>query len=460
MIVIGLGVSACNPLGNSINIPTSATVTASIPTLTPKISPTITAVIQDEQLKEIPVGATIRFWHPWSGEMANLMAEMADEFNESNEWGITIDDQFHSDEVVFIYDMNQAIEEGDPPELIAAPEYYLRSLNDNEFFLQDLQKYIESQDWGLSDAEVETFLPLFWNANFLTDKRFGVPAYQSGSFIFFNQSWAKELGFLGLPLTLDDFKDHTCEAGSAYLNDTDLNNNGTGGWVYTYNPNSFFSWLKAFNGGYESDVDSTNNLGNIGNIESGTYLYDLFMDNCAWIGRQLQPYDYFAKRQAIAYSGRSEDIMIQQRVNELNKSSDQWSVLPYPSKIETPVLLVDGVSYAITTQDSEKSLAAWVYVRWLLEPENQVRIIEASGTFPLSLTAIDLLNDYKIEHPVWAESLNYLAIAQKVPDDPDWGLAKEVLADLSWKLIQYNTTREDISVIFQDAQNLFTEITR
>ena len=59
-------------------------------------------------------------------------------------------------------------------------------------------------------------------------------------------------------------------------------------------------------------------------------------------------------------------------------------------------------------------------------------------------------------HPVWAEALNYLPLAQKIPEDPNWGLTKEVLADLSWKLIQFNTKREDIPVIFQDAQNLLT----
>ena len=155
-----------------------------------------------------------------------------------------------------------------------------------------------------------------------------------------------------------------------------------------------------------------------------------------------------------------EDILIQERVNELNKSTDQWSVIPYPSREEKPILLVDGASYAITTQDDEKALAAWLFVRWLLTPENQVRIIEESGTFPLSYNAIELLMDYKKMHPVWAEALNYLPLAQKIPEDPNWGLTKEVLADLAWKLIQFNTKREDIPVIFQDAQNLLAEITR
>ena len=460
IFIAGLGLSACTPINNPTSIEPTPSISAVNATSTPKISPTMTAIINNVQPDEIPEGMTVKFWHPWSGEMANLMAEMANEFNQSNEWGITVEVEFHSDEVVFIEDMNQAIAEGNPPELIASPSYYLRSLEADGLILQDLQKFIESQDWGFSDDEVKSFLPIFWDADIQVDKRIGVPAYQSGQFIFLNRSWAKELGFSEQILSLDDFKEYTCEAGATYLNDNDLTNNGTGGWVYTYDPNSFFSWLKAFNGSDVSENGNSNNLGSNENIESGTYLFDLFLDNCAWIGRQQKPYEYFANRQALAYSGRMEDILIQERVNELNKSSDQWSVIPYPSRIEKPILLVDGASYAITTQENKKALAAWLFVRWLLRPENQIRIIKVSGTFPLSDMAIELLKDYENAHPVWAEALNYLPFAQKVPEDLNWGLTKEVLADLSWKLIQFNTKREDILVIFQDAQNLLTEITK
>jgi ABC-type glycerol-3-phosphate transport system substrate-binding protein len=459
-IIIGLEISACSPMEYSKSVPPTPTTAMVKPTLISTLLPTNIAVNMDVQPDEIPEGISIKFWHPWSGETANLMAEMADEFNESNEWGITINAEFHSDETVFIGDMNRVIEEGNSPELIAAPGYYLRSLETSGFVLQDLQKFIDSPNWGLLNDEVESFLPIFWNADVVSGKRIGIPAYESGYFIFFNQTWAKELGFSKLPSDLEGFRDRTCEAGSAYLNDSDLTNNGTGGWVYSYNPLNFYSWLKAFRGSNETVIDNSNSLGSIENIESGTYLYDLFLDNCAWIGRQQQPHEYFANRQAVAYSGKMEDILIQERVNELNKSSDQWSVIPYPSKTDRPVLLVDGDSFAITTQDSEKALAVWVFVRWLLSPENQSRIIEVSGTFPLSDAAMDLLKNYEEMHPNWAEALDYLPLVEMVPDDPIWGLTKEVLTDVSWKLIQFNTKREDIPMIFQDAQNLLSEIAR
>ncbi len=459
VLIIGFGISACIPM-RVVSIEEATPSVSLLATSTPKISPTLTALNSEMLPATLPKGITVQFWHPWSGEMANLMAEMADEFNRINEWGITIEVEFHADEVVLIEDMNQAITDGKPPDLIASPSYYLRSLKENGFTLQNLQNFIDSKQWGLSEDEVKSFLPTFWKSNTPIDKRISIPAYQSGQFIFLNKTWAKELGFSDKLSNPQDFKELVCKAGSTYLNDSDLDNNGTGGLIYSYNPNSIFSWLNAFGGENDLDLNNSNALESTENIESGIYLFDLFLDNCAWIGRQQQPYEYFANRQALAYSGRMEDILIQERVNKLNKSTDEWTVIPYPSKIENPVLLIDGASYAITLQDPEISLASWLFLRWLLNPESQVRIIEASGTFPLSDTAMDMLKDYKEAHPVWAEAINYLPTAQLVPDHPFWGLSKEVLADLSWKLIQFNTKREDIPIIFHDAQNLLTEISQ
>jgi len=457
---IGVNISACVPSGISVGLQPTITVDQPTAIPTPTYSLPETAVSDDSLSGEISDGITLNFWHPWSGEMANLIEEMVGEFNSTNEWGITVNAEFHSDEIVFIDDMDQAIQEGNPPESIAAPSYYLRSLEENGFALQDLRNFIESPVWGFSNDEITSFPPVFWNTDIISAKRLGVPAYRSGYLIFYNQTWARELGFSQSPTNHESFKEQTCKAGSTYLNDSDLNNNGTGGWVYSYNPYMFYSWVKAFGGGDEGEGNNAGSLGRNENVESGTYLYELFFDSCAWIGRQQQPYEYFANRQALAYSGKMEDILIQERVNELYNSNDQWSLLPYPTNTSKPVMLVDGESYAITTNDKEKALAAWAFIRWMLNPENQLRVVEESGTFPLTDTAIKLLNGYKIKHPAWAAALQYLPLAQNAPVDSNWVLTKKVLADVSWKLIQYTTTRDDIPVIFQDAQNLLSELTR
>ncbi len=113
-----------------------------------------------------------------------------------------------------------------------------------------------------------------------------------------------------------------------------------------------------------------------------------------------------------------------------------------------------------TTNDKDEALAAWIFIRWMLRPDNQVKVVEKSGTFPLSNPALAMLDSYKVKHPVWAAALQYLPLAQNTPMSSHWGLIKEMFSDISWKLIQFTTDREDIPTIFQDAQNLLTESTK
>jgi multiple sugar transport system substrate-binding protein len=454
IVLPSMFISACVPLNNSAAIPILNPTNTPLLITTPTLVPKKNTANENTLPESIPEGITLTFWHPWPGEMANLVAEMVGEFNSTNTWGIKVNSELHSDETVFIDDMNQAIQNGKPPDLIAAPSYYLNYLNDNKFILQDLSKYINSPTWGLSKDVTDSFFPVFWNEDLVSNKRLGIPAYRSGYFIFYNLTWTKELGYSQSPSNIDEFKNQTCKAGLTYLNDNDPSNNGTGGWVYSYNPNAFYSWLKAFRNENVTNENMATILGRNENTEAGNYLSKLFLDNCAWIGRQQQPFEYFSNRQALAYSGRMEDILTQEKVNKLNNSLDQWTVIPYPSNFSNPILLVDGASYAISTADEIKATAAWIFIRWMLNPENQVRVIEKSGTFPLSSTAMEMLSSFKAMHPVWAAALQYLPIIQNSPSEPKWGLTKEILMDISWKIIQFNTKTTDIPIIFQDAQNL------
>jgi multiple sugar transport system substrate-binding protein len=454
IIFIGLFALSCSPTNVSVSLPTIIPTQTFSKAATPSPEPTRKPVVEDNLPENIPSGITLTFWHPWSGEMANLVDEMVDEFNSTNSWGIVIDNEFHSDETVFMDDMNQAIQNGKTPDLIAAPSYYLRLLNSNGIMLQDINKFIDSPTWGLTKDFTDSFLPAFWNDDVLSSQRLGVPAYRSGYFIFYNLTWSKDLGFSQPPVNIEEFRDQTCKAGSAYLSDKDPSNNGTGGWVYSYDPSAFYSWLKVFQAGVGANGDISSILGRNENIAAGDYLYNLFLDNCAWIGRQQQPFEYFSKRQAIAYSGRMEDILTQEKVNKLNNSTDQWTVIPYPSTSSEPVLLADGDSYIISTSDEIRATAAWIFIRWMLSPENQVRIIERSGTFPLSSTALEMLGDFGTLHPVWKTAVQDLPRIQHTPLDPNWGRVKEILMDISWKIIQFNIKTADIPIIFQDAQNL------
>lgn len=417
--------------------------------------------IAPELPESIPSGIVIEIWHPWSGKMANLANEMIEEFNENNPWSIRVQESVYADEQVLMQQISHTLEtEEDLPDLIAAPDYYLTSLIENGIELRNQDEFLSSPVWGIPQADLDRFFPVFLDSGKLRDQQYSFPAYRTGHYLFYNQTWAEELGFSQIPETPEGFEEQTCAAARVNQFGPVRENIGTGGWVYSFDSSAFFSWLKAFDGSLTDPAGRITNLQSSGNIEGSSFLYDLFLpaNNCAWLGRQSLPYQYLANRQAIAYSGTLEDILIQELVNEINGSEDEWTVIPYPSISSRPVLTVSGISYGITSSNEEKSLAAWEFIKWMSSTRNQVRIVESTASFPLSASALESLTEFRSEYPAWSDGLIFLPLVVNEPASGDWIIMQDILSDISWQLIQFTTSRDDIQRIWENAEMLLEEI--
>jgi ABC-type glycerol-3-phosphate transport system substrate-binding protein len=447
--------------GADLSESTLSTLEAS-PTASGSLIPTSTPA-QDISLlpDDIPAGVEVVFWHPWSGKMANLVNEMIDEFNDANQWGISIQPFAFSDEQVLMQQVADARDLGEPlPDLFAAPDFFLASLVEDGIELRDQEEYLTSSVWGIPQADLERFFPVFLDSGLYEGKRIGFPAYRTGHFLFYNRSWAEELGFSQIPENPEAFEEQVCASARSNQFGPVRENIGTGGWVYSLDSSAFLSWLKAFEGGVNDPSGNISNLQGSGNIESSSYLYDLFLpaNNCAWLGRQPLPYQYFANRQAISYSGIMEDILIQEQVNELNNTVDDWTIVPYPSVSGRPVVTVSGISYGIVSSNEGKSLAAWEFIKWMTTTENQVRIVETTASFPLSATALNALVEFRAAHPAWSDGLVYLPFVEHIPFSTEWIVVRDILSDISWQLIQFTTSRDNIPGIWENADTLLQEI--
>lgn len=407
----------------------------------------------------IPLGLEIQIWHAWSGEIANLLREMVLEFNEENDWQIKAEVYEFADGQVLSQMILTTVENGGTlPDLVIAPGYLIT--RNSNVPVYNFNEFLDSAIWGLPEEEIATFFPAFWDADVNDGVRFGVPAYRTGYFLFYNQGWAKELGFVNPPDSISGFRDQICAASQFNQSGKIQENSGTGGWIYTLDPYAQLSWMKAFNGGVINSSSGEVGFSQEKNIEAAAFLYDIFLpkNNCAWIGRQSNPYRYFSNRQALVYSGELEDILIQENVNSLNQVDDAWTILPYPSKSGKPVLVIDGYSYAISATEIHQALASWEFIRWMMRPENQARIVNVSGSFPLSTNALGLLEDFQTEHPVWAEGIRYLPFAEPIDPAASWVISKDILSDISWQLIQFTTAQEDLPEILNNADLLYQEI--
>ncbi len=150
--------------------------------------------------------------------------------------------------------MNTALDSGQSPDLVAAlPEQTLAW--DAHGAVVDLNPYLDDPQWAL-DARTD-FPAIFWAQDNVNGKQLGLPAQRSARFIFYNTTWAHELGFDSPPATPQDFRQQACAANASFRKDADPKNDGYGGWIVDTAWQTTYSWILAFGGGVVDGSDYT-----------------------------------------------------------------------------------------------------------------------------------------------------------------------------------------------------------
>ncbi len=139
-------------------------------------------------------GISIRFLHPWAGETADALEEIARQFSLTNPWGIWVDAQPQGSELQLVETLQEDIERGDQPGLIALHPYMLEPLAD-AFTSVPITDYYHSPDWGMT-ADVQADIPPIFLDQFTSEgELIALPVAPRATVIFINLSWAEELGF-------------------------------------------------------------------------------------------------------------------------------------------------------------------------------------------------------------------------------------------------------------------------
>jgi ABC-type glycerol-3-phosphate transport system substrate-binding protein len=114
--------------------------------------------------------------------------------------------------------------------------------------------------------------------------------------------------------------------------------------------------------------------------------------------------------------------------------------------------------YAIMPSSDGQEMAAWLFLRWMMAPEQELRLAMSEGTIPANqlsreaMTKVDILPE---QQRLWLSQLDEPAI---IPSLPSWLERKRVLQDGFNQVIQANTTQEQITIILQSMDAFFEEI--
>jgi multiple sugar transport system substrate-binding protein len=444
--------------GTTGPIPAVTGTISSSPTLTPTLTPSI--AVDPATLR----GLSLQVWHAFTGGAGEFFASQVSQFNAANEWGIVVSQAGYGDYTTLFEAVNTSLESsGRTPELVAAlPEQTLSW--DASASIVDLSPYLSDPVWGLGNDSLAAIPRIFWAQDDLNGKQLGVPAQRSARFLFYNQTWAHELGFDNPPATADEFRRQVCAANASFRTDPSPQNDGFGGWIVDTDWQTSYSWLLAFGGGAVVSVPAGDVVnGNAYNFLTDPnqtalgFLKSLFDDNCAWLSEEPTPYDSFARRSALFVSGDLAEVPMAVESMSRLKNADEWTLVPFPGTSGS-VLVTYGPSYSLLKSTPEKQLAAWLFTRWLLSPENQAGWVETTGLFPLLNSVLDLIGPYRTASPQWNAAVGDLSLAQGVPQLASWRKVRYVLEDGTRVIFLTGLTLDQIPSVLAEMDSTAKEI--
>jgi len=420
-----------------------------LPTSTPKPSaiqtpaPTTTLGIEAGQLQ----GVHVTFWHAWTGASGQVIEAQVGEFNRSNPWGIQVEaiplgsyDQI-SDQITLTG------KTGALPDIVVAYLYQALAWDASGARLADLSSYVDDPDWGMDEQALLDFYPIFWEHGQVGDQHFGVPAQGSAQLLYYNTTWAKELGFNAPPRSPEEFKAQACAAAQTFKRDNDPRNDQMGGWIISTDYPAVLGWMFAFGAEIQA-VDGEGYQFNTAQVqEAFDFLRGLLDSGCAWLSESQSPEAEFAARHGLFATGSVAGILYQEEAFVAAGSQDEWDVIPFPSPRGEPAIAAYGPSFQILRSTPERQLASWLFIQWLGGAERQAQLAQVSGYYPVRASSLEHMGVLPAAHPQWKTALDLLSYAHPEPALRSWDVVRWTVEDAATQLFRYYFEQDRVPVL-------------
>ncbi len=379
-------------------------------------APAEAAPMGDSYTDVDPTGQTVVWWHQHSGSREEGLKTLVDEFNATNEWGITIDAQLQGGYNDIRDKVNASIAAGEQPATLIVGyqnDQAFYQLNDT---LVDMDSLVNDPKWGLTAEELADFFPTFMEQGVHPEfggQRLGFPPNRSMEVVFYNQTWLEELGFSGPPVTPDEFKAMACAAAAE-------KGDGTGGYILRDDASAVAAWTLAFGGNVISEDGQGYNYNGAATVDALTFLKGMMDEGCAYFFTEGYPDPQFSARNAIFTQGSTSGIPYYesgtaQAAADKGTEQDKWGVAAVPHTTADPVQNIYGADVMITKTTLEQELAAWLFIKWFTSPDIQAQWDQISGYFPTRASTSVALESYLAENPQWAEGVAMLPYGDYEP---------------------------------------------
>ncbi len=374
-----------------------------------------------------PSGQTVTFWHQHTQERETALQEIVAEFNETNEWGITVQAEYQGSYGDIFNKMLGVLNTPDAPDLVVAYQNQAATYQLADA-LADMTPMVNSEKWGISEEDQADFFEGFWAQDIFPtygNARLGFPPNRSMEVLYYNIDWLNELGFDGPPTTPEEFKEMACAATEQPFSKATAE--GSIGYQLSIDASRFASWTFAFGGDVYDYNANQFTYDSQAAVEAMTFLQDLFNSGCAALVTEAygDQTDFGAGRLLFTVGSSSGLPFYRQAAEE--GAGFEWSVAAIPHTTPDPVMNIYGASVSIPKTTPESELAAFLFVKYYTSPEIQARWVEASQYFPVRASVAGELTDYFAAEPAFKTAFDLLEFGRFEPPVPGYDFVRELV---------------------------------
>ncbi|KAB2905273.1 MAG: extracellular solute-binding protein [Anaerolineae bacterium] len=376
-----------------------------------------------------PSGQTVVYWHQYNSDpQLATMNALIEEFNSTNEWGITVEGTAQGNYNDIRDLMNAAIISGELPNLVAgfqndALSYY------RDGAATDITPYVNDSTYGIGDLNLNQGILA---VNVFADQDGAMLAWPnqiSANVLAVNLTMLGELGFDAPPTTFEEFKAIACAAAEA---------EETEGYPIKADSSNFESMVASHGGSIF--VDGQYNFTSPEVIATFEFYKDLYDSGCAYLpDSQFGNTDDFAiGKNPMALGSTAGLPFIQGGMDAAGYVAD-WVVTTTPWTEGNRTLQIYVPSIIMVPSTPEQELASWLFLKFLSGVDQQVAWTTATSYFPMNLDATAGLADFVAENPRFGEAFALLNdpevtlyfAPQQLSYGAIRGLVSEALADVT-----------------------------
>jgi multiple sugar transport system substrate-binding protein len=398
--------------------------TESFPTPRSTVLPAASPVPATPSLDSLdPTSADIYLWHSFVGTKEKLLQQLVADFEVGNPQHIHVILEYHGrldDEV------HTAISVGTPPDIVVSSCEQVAQYAAMDAIVP-LDVYLPHPHYGLSQTLQSDLSPVVLQSAWARGhpgKPLGVLFDASAVVMYYNADWLARIESDEPPRNLEQFRSACSIARDR--------KNGLWGAVHIADGTIASNWILALGG---SVVESATGRPQLNSAEAVTYLTLIrdqieegSADGAATAGGSLSS---FASQKTLFTFGTTSDLAAYSQAILAKQSKFSWGVAPVPHNGADPLVLVQGSMMSIMRANPHQQLAAWLFMRWFLQPQNDLRWAQQTGSLLLfrSNQQAPETKGLMVNNPQYAAACSLIQYAQTTPAVPYWSSLAKLLGE-------------------------------